>query len=331
MGIEYDTSEGIIGAAAKVGGTVIPEVLAAYEFWFLLLFNIIVRYARASELINPEIYNVDLPWHLTGVTGSLMTFFVCFYNGQQFSRYNHVYEVTQKMFEHTLEFASMVRVQVADKAVQRKAVKLVVASCFTFLSFQRTGWLSAKQWRLFYKLELLSSEEIDVLRRHIRHLEEDAMPSFLPLQWAGELIHSVTENPEDREDMLAGFFVKIYSLRSCQAEMVATMELPMPFQYFHIMNMMLALNLLLWAYALACQDSYFAPIIFAFSQMMFQGLRELSTSLSNPWGEDDVDFPVEDWMQRVYSRVYGLIEDTFDIKKLNDTGPLIHPKDFQLS
>merc|ERR1712107_72283 len=106
----------------------------------------------------------------------------------------------------------MVRVQVKEKAVQRKSVKLVIASCFTFLSFQRTGWLTPKQWKMFHKMELLSGEEIDVLRRHIRHLEDDAVPSFLPLQWAGELIFSVTESPADREDMLAGFFGKLYHL-----------------------------------------------------------------------------------------------------------------------
>merc|ERR1712039_32997 len=91
------------------------------------------------------------------------------------------------------------------------------------------------------------------------------------------------------------------------------MDLPMPFQYFHIMNFMLMLNLVLWAYALACQDSMFAPMIFLFVQLMFQGIRELSTSLADPFGQDDVDFNINSWLLTLYRRVHSLLEDEFDV------------------
>merc|ERR1711879_903360 len=91
----------------------------------------------------------------------------------------------------------------------------------------------------------------------------------------------------------------------------------MPFQYFHIMSLMLLLNLLLWAYSLALQDSYFAPFIYIFVQMMFQGIRELATSLSNPFGIDDVDFPLQDWIEKAYTTVY-LILQSVDAAELKD-------------
>ena len=53
--------------------------------------------------------------------------------------------------------------------------------------------------------------------------------------------------------MLAGFYERIYRVRTCQAEVCQILDLPMPFQYFHIMNLMLCLNLMLWAYSLACE------------------------------------------------------------------------------
>merc|ERR1719473_2507325 len=90
------------------------------------------------------------------------------------------------------------------------------------------------------------------------------------------------------------------------------MELPMPFQYFHIMNLMLMLNLGLWAYSLALQESLFAPCIYFFVQMMFQGLRELSVALSDPFGDDATDFPMNDWMTGLYLRLYFIIEDDFE-------------------
>merc|ERR1719398_122565 len=103
-------------------------------------------------------------------------------------------------------------------------------------------------------------------------------------------------NPEEQVDMLSNFNSRVYHVRSVQAEASQIMELPMPFQYFHIMNLMLFLNLFLWGYSLGCEDSYFAPLIFMFVRVMFQGIRELSTALSDPFGKDEVDFPVNDWM-----------------------------------
>merc|ERR1719160_2427760 len=101
------------------------------------------------------------------------------------------------------------------------------------------------------------------------------------------------------------FDAAVQGIFSCQVEVVQIMELQMPFQYYHIMNLMLLLNLALWGYALACQDSLFAPAIFMFVQLMFQGIRELSSALSDPFGDDEVDFPINEWMVQLYSHMYG--------------------------
>merc|ERR1712216_643985 len=162
-------------------------------------------------------------------------------------------------------------------------------------------------------LGLITEIEKDKLEMYCRKLGNNAVPSFLLLQWGMELIRFATPNAIDREDMLQGLYSSFYRIRSCQSKVTQIMDLPMPFQYFHIMNMMLMLNLLLWAYALGCQDSYFAPVIYMFVQMMFQGIRELSTALSDPFGDDEVDFPVTEWMICVYARMYGVLEDSFDV------------------
>merc|ERR1712048_772484 len=179
------------------------------------------------------------------------------------------------------------------------------------------------------KLDLLGDHEIKLLTKHCEKLAEDAIPSFLVLQWAMELMRLETKAPEGRDDMLCGFYSRIYRVRRCQAHVVQTMLWPMPFQYFHIMNLMLALNLVLWAYSLGCQDSYFAPVIYAFVQMMFQGIRELSTALSDPFGDDEVDFPVNDWMMGLYARMYGILEDTYDVTTidLDNVEPMMLPSD----
>merc|ERR1719335_1297434 len=107
--------------AFRLSSTIIPEVVKGKEFWLLLGFNVAVTSLRHFGVFEPHDYNLHLPFGLTGVTGSLMTFFVCFYNGHVFSRYNKIYDLTQAMFEQCLELISMLRVQVAHVGIQRKA------------------------------------------------------------------------------------------------------------------------------------------------------------------------------------------------------------------
>merc|ERR1712224_474590 len=131
-----------------------------------------------------------------------------------------------------------------------------------------------------------------------------------------ELIKHTTQDPKDRDDMLSAFYGTLYSVWNCQSQIHETLDLPMPFQYFHIMNLMLMLNLLLWAYSLGCQDSWFAPVIYMFVQLMFQGLRELSTALSDPYGSDEVDFQINDWIVPLYTRMNAALGSYIEVDEV---------------
>jgi len=332
-GVDYDASAGIMQTAMRFKSTIIPMVIDGGEFWFLLFMNIAICILRHLGIFNPEVYHIDLPFGLTGVTGSLMTFFVCFYNQHVFSRYQKIYSLTKRMSEDCIELVSILRLQVEDIVARRKIAKLVIASCLLFF-YERTegrensGNVSSNEYQQLKQLDLLGDAEIQHLTKHATKLGANAVPSFIVQQWAMELMRLETANPEERDDMLGGFFARVYRVRKNQAEVVQILELPMPFQYFHIMNLMLALNLVLWAYSLGCQDSFFAPIIFMFVQMMFQGIRELSTALSDPFGDDEVDFPVNAWMMTLYARTYALLEDPYDVTKtdLDKVTPLLDPE-----
>merc|ERR1712196_630210 len=92
------------------------------------------------------------------------------------------------------------------------------------------------------------------------------------------------------------------------------------------------LNLMLWAYSLALQDSQFAPVIFLFVQLMFQGLRELSIALSDPFGDDATDFPIGEWMSQLYRKLQSIVEHSYDMKqvKCHQDYPLHKLKDGEM-
>lgn len=163
-----------------------------------------------------------------------------------------------------------------------------------------------KEWTQLRNLGLLTHEEVDVLRDHCDTLRKQAIPSFLLIHWSMKYYRKHGSRVPDLDKT----YVMVLKF---QEEVVKIMELPMPFQYFHIMNLMLMLNLGLWSYSLALEDSYFASLIFFFVQLMFQGLRELSVALSDPFGDDATDFPLNKWMTTLYLQIQAVLEDGFDL------------------
>mmetsp|Transcript_61014 Transcript_61014/g.170678 ORF Transcript_61014/g.170678 Transcript_61014/m.170678 type:complete len:399 (-) Transcript_61014:110-1306(-) len=312
--IDYDTGKGIIATALNLKFTIIPLVLGKVEFYMLLGLNVGITYLRRTGYFDPDEYHVDLSMKLTQVTGSLMTFFVVFYNGNVFSRYQKLYELTKGMSENSLYIVSILTKELEEQALVRKLVRLLLASCFMFF-FACThvqggdSLISDREWQQLSTLGLLDRKEVAYLRKHCDVLKQNAIPAFILMQWSMKLYRTKSARIPDLDK-------HYYAVRKCQEDVVEMMELPMPFQYFHIMNLMLMLNLCLWAYALALQESYFAPLIFMFVQLMFQGLRELSVALSDPFGDDATDFPLNEWMTGMYLRLYALVEDAYDVNSL---------------
>jgi predicted membrane chloride channel (bestrophin family) len=322
MTVDYDTTKGIIMTALTFKSTVIPLVMAKPEFYMLLGLNLGIGYARRAGLYDPDDYHMTLAMGLTGVTGSLMTFFVVFYNGNVFSRYQKLYELTKGMSENCLYICSIIDKDIKNKALQRKLLRWLLASCFVFF-FERTGegggdGVADSEFQQLANLGLITAEEVKALKNHGKTMKHWAIPSFVLLHWSMKLYRVHTARIADLDKT---YFV----VRKCQEDVVEMLELPMPFQYYHIMNLMLMLNLCLWAYSLALVDTYFAPVIFFFVQLMFQGMRELSIALADPYGTDETDFPLNEWMTGLYMRIHAIAEDEFDCAasvKLEDMPPL---------
>merc|ERR1719506_2751195 len=161
---------------------------------------------------------------------------------------------------------------------------------------------------------LVNEKEASLLKAHIKSAGGHAsMPSFMLLQWSMVLYRTKCARLNELEKTY-------WAIRRCQDDVVEMMELPMPFQYFHIMNLMMMLNLTLWSYSLALEDSYFASLIFVFVQLVFQGIRELSVALADPYGDDEADFPLDEWMTQLYIRLGEIIEDPYDAKHHSSDG-----------
>jgi len=81
MTVDYDPNLGTLHTALCLKDTVISQVLQRFEFYALIASHVALRSAYQMGYFSPEELHLRLPMSLTGVTGSLMTFFVVFYNG----------------------------------------------------------------------------------------------------------------------------------------------------------------------------------------------------------------------------------------------------------
>ena len=56
---------------------------------------------------------------------------------------------------------------------------------------------------------------------------------------------------------------------------------------------------MLYTYALCSFESYWTPVILFVIILITSGMREVAAALSNPFGDDDVDFPVNKWIAQL--------------------------------
>lgn len=69
--------------------------------------------------------------------------------------------------------------------------------------------------------------------------------------------------------------------------------MPVPHEYYHLTNFMLLVSIVMLAYLLAIQNSFYAAFLYLSLLTAFLGLRELATDFCNPFGKLHSDFPVE--------------------------------------
>jgi len=91
----------------------------------------------------------------------------------------------------------------------------------------------------------------------------------------------------------------VLKLRSAAYKVRAKLNMPVPLPYFHSLNMLQNINYAIFTYALLQQQSNLSPLILFIIILITVGMREVAAALSNPFGDDDVDFPVNKWIAQL--------------------------------
>eukprot|EP00927_Polykrikos_kofoidii_P031405 TRINITY_DN27013_c0_g1_i1.p1 TRINITY_DN27013_c0_g1~~TRINITY_DN27013_c0_g1_i1.p1 ORF type:complete len:418 (-),score=65.67 TRINITY_DN27013_c0_g1_i1:277-1530(-) len=331
MTVKYDPSEGILQSSLRFRNTVANQVLSKPDFYVIFSAHCLLTVFFCFDLVDPHKYKMDLPIGMTEITTSFATFLVLSYNNLVFKRYNDFYNLTQNLLEKTLDIASILNREVQDINIRRRLSRMALASVFLFF-FQRidasrpdgdksVSSIGEKQLSKLHSLGLLEDTEKDLLLEHGARVGQDWVPTVLIHNWSMKLVRQCIGDHRALDAAYA-------DIRSCQVSVEEMLALPLPFQLFHLMNLLLFLNLLLWGYSVALMRSPMASMIYVCFQMVFQGLLELSISLSDPYGTDAVDFTLHEWMISCWTRVNLITEDAWvEADSFDETAglPLVLP------
>jgi len=251
----------------------------------------------------------------TAITTALLVFFSVFFGGLCYARYFAFHDACMGMYSCCVQYAGLVRLYLPGATPQQhwNACRHMMASAY-MLYFELGGDASMggttvddAEWGILYRLQLLDPAERDVL-------ESYAGPRPQLLQnWAIEsMTQLLATAPKVEGASLAPFEEQALALRGHCGAITNQLKQPVPYPLYTTLMFMLCTNLLVLAYAMSGGGSIWSIPVYFMTCLVLLGLKELSCGLSDPFGNDAVDFDVDAFMARIMLNVRALLSPQAD-------------------
>jgi len=229
--------------------------------------------------------------------GVLLTFFEVFYTSQCYRRYfsmgNQVQDLFQTamkcMLDHKVYFAK------ADPALARmlgKWLRGMLLLTFKELKHCKDGVFAEEHWQELQDAGAFSQDEVNVLG--------DKRLTFIRytmLHWLMAVTNEADAQSPRGPPILYGIMSRIVHFHDAQRILWQINNMPVPWVYFQLVNAMISCQGFLGAISCAETASFVGPISFALSFSLFVGMLEVAKAMSDPFGEGDVDYPLQPWFE----------------------------------
>merc|ERR1719375_399654 len=254
-------------------------------------------------------------WEAVSATQMFMVFCSTFFNGHCFTRYLYLYDLCMEVLDGSLFFVQEIVVSMSSPRVEHhriRAVKYVLAMMHVFFVGITGGMKSKSEWREVVRRGLLTKLEAEQLQYYPSHCIETVL---VLSTWTMQIIDKALEDDvfwDFRSMRIAHTHNRLQShmngiLRSVH-EIGDVLALPIPFPYYHVMNLVLIFNLLILSIICASFSTYQTVFPMLISVMFFLGLREVSANLAEPFNGEDSDFPIDTFLQYAFDTAICLLE-----------------------
>eukprot|EP00245_Coleochaete_scutata_P014012 TRINITY_DN585_c0_g3_i1.p1 TRINITY_DN585_c0_g3~~TRINITY_DN585_c0_g3_i1.p1 ORF type:complete len:534 (+),score=94.99 TRINITY_DN585_c0_g3_i1:118-1719(+) len=313
----------------KAEGNVLKLVVRRIDFWVLICVHIFLNamYLKAGGTNKPvdlgpnqgPSQNTNWPrvsTSMLGIPGMLLSFLLVFYNSQSFSRFMQQYWHTQRQLGAIAELVLLLRTYVPDtlfpeaKALRDEIWRLIHATHllgFTGLPQQRAQDIDRWAWLFAHEKNLLTAAQIARLKP-LLSVGAGNQPFKETMTWILQRVWELQRGKYISSQAAALFSEALWRLRGNIDVLYGFSFQPIPFAYFHLANSILIGYLAVLSYAFVFISPYYSVLGYILILFTFLGLRELSSVLADPFGNDDTDLPIFDYVNNMLKNMTALID-----------------------
>lgn len=307
----YDPEQSSIRALLQWKKSSIRWVVQRPEFWLFLSFHIFLVISARANIVDwvPS----GEKWKVNGAFQYFTTFFLTFYNSNCYQRYEYLYPCCMSVMDGVLLVVRELTVSFRSPDTWKHrlaATKYLLAGCYLFFFGLAQETLSIDKWSEVVKKGLLTKHEAQML---MKYPGGDVVP--VVNTWVMIVLVDALKKDSlwrQRSQRVAHIHNRLnflmVPLMRAQGKAAETMAMPIPFAYWHLMNLVFSLNFFLLAFSLASYRNIMTIIPYAMALLTFMGLREVSNALADPFGEDSVDFPLEKYLDFTFDQSVCLLQ-----------------------
>lgn len=328
----YDHSEPMFKSAFSVAKTktIFGMVGSRWDFWFLLFIHgVLAILAKRGVIRSVEADRFD--WTSINAIQFLLILLLTFYNGHGFNRYRQLYALSMRIIKGTMLFVHELVTGLPYPELENyriTATKYLIALVFLHFMRMTSGTLDKTTWRELVRKGLLTRIESERLAEVPSYAHEH---SLILVAWAMVCVDGALGQPCMSVDprQLRSAFTHNRTNGQCNNVLLACFAMtsiladPIPFPYYNLMNALLLFNCFFLSVASAFIGSYWTVFPLAVALLFFMGLREVASALAEPFGVDDVDFPVASFLEYTFDNAVCLLEafqlpESVDAKSMLD-------------
>ena len=287
-----------------------------------------------------------LDWKLVTVLASLLIFFLVFFSGQTYTRFYAMYSACRGIGGAAVEWCTLVQLHLSHASLDARwnAMRLLLGAQSMLLYREAgarmdssVGWaksVSDIERKKMVARGVLTHEEIEAVTRYA------GSKPFAPVSWALAEVRTLLLDQQQSERSSApppdgetppaaasaahgglppsvvlaleidSFERVAFAFKSHAGVVSNLLRQPVPLPYFHLMHLLLLLTLILIAYGLVPMGSWpITTVVQAMASLTFIGLREIAVAMAHPFGDDDVDFDIEEMLRGSYCHAVAALTD----------------------
>jgi len=316
----YDPQASGLRSVFSWQATVFELVLKRKEFWWYIWWNLCLTSVVIFGVPQNRIEQFN--WDAASIMQYVMTFFVTFYNDMCYHRYQELYPQVARFSDGVIDTVQELNVMCPFEELTNHRIavtKYLLAVVYEHFMTVCGGKMDPANWHDLVEKGLLTQQETELLASFPGGRVPTILTSWVLFIIRDALVQDCmwrkSPTSDGEFDLISQQIVHIYNrfvrivvdMEKCCNKIGYMVANPVPFSYYHLMNFILLFNILMLATFSALYRSYASVFPFALALLIYNGLREVSTALAEPFGEDAVDFSVPDILRNCFDRTLCML------------------------